>query len=77
MSFELAAGEDDYISPKVVIEGENVDVYKAAFDSLCDLIYQVQFDDFEKVEEILLKHLMSNKKWSSMMSLNVWFYACK
>lgn len=73
----MTVGDYQYSTPKVMIGEENVDVYLATYNALCELFTHVQYDDIEKIEEILFKHLMSSKKWSSMMSLDVWFFTCQ
>lgn len=49
-------------------------LYEATLVPICSLISQIPADGFYAVELILLKHLLSNKLWSSLLSSDVWCF---
>ena len=49
-------------------------LYEATLVPICGLISQIPVDGFHAVELILLKHLLSNELWSSLLSADVWCF---
>ncbi|XP_060832173.1 FIGNL1-interacting regulator of recombination and mitosis-like isoform X2 [Bombus pascuorum] len=49
-------------------------IYEATIVPICGLISQIPADGFHAVELILLKHLLSNQLWSSLLSSDIWCF---
>ncbi|OAD52729.1 hypothetical protein WN48_00305 [Eufriesea mexicana] len=49
-------------------------LYEATIVPICGLISQIPTDGFHAVELILLKHLLSNQLWSSLLSSDIWCF---
>ncbi|XP_066585850.1 FIGNL1-interacting regulator of recombination and mitosis-like isoform X2 [Prorops nasuta] len=49
-------------------------IYEATLVSMCSLICQIESKDFKFVELLLVKHLMSNKFWASLLSADLWCF---
>lgn len=49
-------------------------LYEATLVPICCLISQIPADGFHAIELILLKHLLSNRLWSSLLSSDVWCF---
>ncbi|CAK9828855.1 Uncharacterized protein C1orf112 [Anthophora retusa] len=49
-------------------------LYEATLVSICSLISHIPTDGFHAVELILLKHLLSNRLWSSLLSSDIWCF---
>ncbi|KOC67475.1 Uncharacterized protein WH47_11654, partial [Habropoda laboriosa] len=49
-------------------------LYEVALVSICSLISQIPTEGFHAVELILLKHLLSNELWSSLLSSDIWCF---
>nr|XP_034189327.1 uncharacterized protein C1orf112 homolog isoform X2 [Osmia lignaria]XP_034189334.1 uncharacterized protein C1orf112 homolog isoform X2 [Osmia lignaria] len=53
---------------------EKASLYEATLVPICCLISQIPADGFHAMELILLKHLLNNRLWSSMLSSDVWCF---
>ncbi|CAK9797194.1 Uncharacterized protein C1orf112 [Anthophora quadrimaculata] len=49
-------------------------LYEATLVSICSLISHIPTDGFHAVELILLKHLLSDRLWSSLLSSDIWCF---
>ncbi|XP_012143724.1 FIGNL1-interacting regulator of recombination and mitosis isoform X2 [Megachile rotundata] len=49
-------------------------LYEATLVPICSLISQIPADGFHAIELILLKHLLSIRLWSSLLSSDVWCF---
>ncbi|XP_061937111.1 FIGNL1-interacting regulator of recombination and mitosis-like [Apis cerana] len=49
-------------------------IYEATIVPICGLISQIPADGFQAIELILLKHLLSNQLWSSLLSSDIWCF---
>lgn len=49
-------------------------IYEGTIVPICSLISQIPADGFQAVELILLKHLLSDQLWSSLLSSDIWCF---
>ncbi|XP_014486220.1 PREDICTED: uncharacterized protein C1orf112 homolog [Dinoponera quadriceps] len=49
-------------------------IYEATLVPICDLISQIPSEAFYTLELLLLKHLLSGRFWSSLLSSDVWCF---
>lgn len=49
-------------------------IYEATLVPICDLISQIPPEAFHELELLLLKHLLSGRFWSSLLSSDVWCF---
>lgn len=49
-------------------------IYEATLVPICDLISQIPSEAFHALELLLLKHLLSGRFWSSLLSSDVWCF---
>ncbi|KAK9310352.1 hypothetical protein QLX08_000345 [Tetragonisca angustula] len=49
-------------------------IYEATIVPICGLISQIPPDGFHAIELILLKYLLSNQFWSSLLSSDIWCF---
>lgn len=49
-------------------------LYEVTLVSICGLISEIPADGFHALELILLKHLLSNRLWSSLLSSDIWCF---
>ncbi|XP_011144526.1 uncharacterized protein C1orf112 [Harpegnathos saltator] len=49
-------------------------IYEATLVPICDLVSQIPSEAFHALELLLLKHLLSGRFWSSLLSSDVWCF---
>ena len=49
-------------------------IYEATIVPICGLISQIPPDGFHAIELILLKYLLGNQFWSSLLSSDIWCF---
>lgn len=49
-------------------------IYEATLVPMCNLVSQIPSEAFHTLELLLLKHLLSGRFWSSLLSSDVWYF---
>ncbi|XP_011706023.1 PREDICTED: uncharacterized protein C1orf112-like [Wasmannia auropunctata] len=72
---QLCAGDLRLPGVRGIGEGpRSVSIYEATLVIVCSLISQIPPEDFHAVELLLLKHLLSDHFWRSLLSSDVWCF---